>query len=102
MRPELKLIAGRMYQPGNQRNRGRRRRCSRSSMDSRSAIAFDFRMATGRRRRRYAGNGSRESEVITDVQTVMSAYKLNAFNTLTVMLDEPGSFASFRQSSDSR
>jgi len=46
----------------------------------------------------YAGgNGSRESEVIAEVQTVMSAYELNAFNTLTVALNEPGSFASFRQ-----
>ncbi len=32
------------------------------------------------------GNGSRESEVVADALTVMSAYKLDAFNSMTVML----------------
>jgi putative ABC transport system permease protein len=35
------------------------------------------------------GNGSRESEVVADALMVMSAYKLDAFNSMTVMLASP-------------
>lgn len=97
MRPELKLVAGRMYNPGTQ-----------ELVVGAAALAQFEGLAIGDRIRlqdgdwtvvgTYAGgNGSRESEVISDVQTVMSAYKLNAFNTLTVLLSDPASFASFRQ-----
>jgi hypothetical protein len=43
------------------------------------------------------GNGSRESEVIADAQTVMSAYKLEAFNSVSVMLESDTSFASLKE-----
>ena len=42
------------------------------------------------------GNGSRESEVIADAQTVISAYKLNAFNSVVVALESAGSFNEFK------
>jgi putative ABC transport system permease protein len=98
MRPELKLIAGRMYRPGNQ-----------ELVAGAAALAQFEGLAIGDRIRlqdgdwtvvgTYAGGkGSRESEVICDAQTVMSAYKLNAFNTLTVWLNDAASFGSFRQS----
>jgi putative ABC transport system permease protein len=44
------------------------------------------------------GNGARETEVITDAETMMAAYKLNAFDTLTVQLNDAASFAAFRNS----
>jgi putative ABC transport system permease protein len=98
MRPELKLIAGRMYRPGNQ-----------EIVVGAAALAQFDGLAIGDRVRlqdgdwtvvgTYAGgNGSRESEVISDAQTVMSAYKLNAFNTMHVLLNDAASFVSFRQS----
>jgi putative ABC transport system permease protein len=42
------------------------------------------------------GDGSRESEIIADVQTVMSAYKFTSFNSLVVGLESPGSFVLFK------
>jgi putative ABC transport system permease protein len=97
MRPELKLVDGRMYRPGKQ-----------ELVVGAAALAQFDGLALGDSIRlqegdwivvgTYAGSsGSRESEVISDAQTVMSAYKLNAFNTLTVALNDAASFASFRQ-----
>lgn len=98
MRPELKLIAGRMFQPG-----------THELVVGRAALMQFDGLEIGSRVRlqdgdwtivgTYAGgNGSRESEVITDAETMMSAYKLNAVNVLSVQLKDAASFASFRQS----
>jgi putative ABC transport system permease protein len=98
VRPELKLVAGRMYQPGTHE----------LVVGSAAVVQFDG-LEMGSRIRLQdgdwtivgtfaGGNGSRESEVITDAETMMSAYKLNAFNTLTVQLNDVASFASFAQS----
>jgi putative ABC transport system permease protein len=98
MRPELKLIAGRMYRPG-----------THELLVGATALAQFEGLGVGDRLRlqegdwtivgTYAGSkGSRESEIVTDAETMMSAYKLNAFNTLTVSLDDAASFRSFRES----
>jgi putative ABC transport system permease protein len=42
------------------------------------------------------GNGARGSELVTDAETMMSAYKLSSFNTLVVQLNDAAAFASFR------
>jgi len=97
LRPELKLVAGRMYQSGKQE----------LVVGAAAVLQFEG-LAIGDSIRlqdgdwtvvgTYAGsNGSRESEVISDAQTVMSAYKLNAFNSVTVALNDAASFASFRE-----
>jgi putative ABC transport system permease protein len=98
MRPELKLISGRMYRPG-----------THELVVGAAALAQFDGLQTGDRLSlregewtivgTYAGSkGSRESEVITDAETMMSAYKLNAFNILTVSLNDTGAFESFRES----
>jgi putative ABC transport system permease protein len=97
MRPELKLVSGRMYYPGRQ-----------ELVVGAAALAQFEGLTIGDSIRLQngdwsvvgtygGGNGLRESEVISDAQTVMSAYKLNAFNSITVALDEASSFASFKQ-----
>jgi len=97
LRPELKLVAGRMYQPG-----------THELIVGAAAVAQFDGLGIGDRVRLQegdwtvvgtfaGGNGSRESEAITDAQTMMAAYKLNAFNTLTVRLTDAASFDSFRQ-----
>ncbi len=97
MRPELKLVNGRLYRSGKQ-----------ELLVGAAALAQFDGLAIGDSIRlqdgdwtvvgTYAGrNGSRESEVISDAQTVMSAYKLNAFNSVTVALNDAASFASFRR-----
>lgn len=97
MRPELKLVAGRMYDSGKQ-----------ELLVGAAALAQFEGLAIGDSIRlqdgdwtvvgTFAGsNGSRESEVISDVLTVMSAYKLQAFNSVSVMLQDAASFGSFRE-----
>jgi putative ABC transport system permease protein len=89
VRPELKLVSGRMFHPGNQ-----------ELLVGASASARFAGLETGNRVRLQdgdwivvgtfaGGNGSRESEVIADAQTVMSAYKLDAFNSMTLALESP-------------
>jgi putative ABC transport system permease protein len=43
------------------------------------------------------GNGARESEVVADALTVMSAYKLNYYNSLNVTLRSPRELGAFNQ-----
>jgi putative ABC transport system permease protein len=97
IRPELKLVAGRMYQSGK-----------RELVVGAAALAQFEGLAIGDRIRlqdgdwtvvgTYAGsNGARASEMISDAETVISAYKLNAYNSVTVVLNDTAAFASFRQ-----
>jgi putative ABC transport system permease protein len=96
-RPELKLVGGRMYEPGKQ-----------ELLVGAAALAQFEGLSIGDSIRlqdgdwavvgTFAGSkGSRQSEVISDVRTVMSAYKLNAFNSVSVMLNDAASFGSFRE-----
>jgi putative ABC transport system permease protein len=97
MRPELRLVAGRMYESGKQ-----------ELVVGSAALALFEGVAIGDSLRLqdgdwvvvgvYAGKGgSRESEVLTDAETVMSAYKSGAFNSVTVALNDAAAFESFRQ-----
>lgn len=97
IRPELKLVSGRMFRPGNQ-----------ELLVGSSASAQFAGLDIGKQVRLQdgdwtvvgafaGGNGSRESEVIGDALTVMSAYKLDSFNTMGVMLESPDTIASLRQ-----
>ena len=44
------------------------------------------------------GDNVRESEALADAQTVMSAYKLDAFNSVTALLENERSLATFKHS----
>ncbi|HEY0745538.1 MAG TPA: ABC transporter permease [Steroidobacteraceae bacterium] len=87
VRPELRLVSGRMFHAGNQELLvGASAHSQFAGLD----IGNQVRLQDGDWRvvgTFAGGNGSRESEVVADAQTVMSAYKLDAFNTMTVMLD---------------
>ena len=91
MRPELKLVSGRMFRTGNQELlAGASARGQFEGLEIGSQVRLqdgDWTVVGG-----FAGgNGSHESELIADAQTVMSAYKLDAFNSVSVMLDSEGS-----------
>ena len=97
MRPELRLVSGRMFRPGKQ-----------ELLVGTSAGAQFAGLDIGKQVRLQdgdwtvvgtfgSGNGSRDSEVIADTLTVMSAYKLDAFNTMAVMLESPEAIASLRE-----
>jgi putative ABC transport system permease protein len=91
VRPEIKLIAGRMFTPGLQ-----------EMIVGESARAQFANLGVGDRVRLHdgdwtivgvfaGGDNVRESEVMADAQTVLSAYKLDAFSSATVLLDRENS-----------
>jgi putative ABC transport system permease protein len=97
MRPELKLVAGRMFRAGNQELLvGAAARAQFAGLEIGNQVHLqdgDW-MVVGT----FAGGkGSRESEVIADALTVMSAYKLDAFNSMSVVLDSANSFTRLRE-----
>jgi putative ABC transport system permease protein len=96
MRPELVLRAGRMFESGKQElvvGVG-----AASQFDGLN-LGDNLRLQDGDWKvvgLFAGGNGARESEVVADALTVMSAYKLNDFNSLTVTLRSPRDLAAFR------
>jgi putative ABC transport system permease protein len=90
VRPELKLVSGRMFHTGNQELLVG---ASASAQFAGLEVGNDVRLqgADWTVVGTFAGgNGSRQSEVVADAQTVMSAYKLDSFNSLTLALESPG------------
>lgn len=97
MRPELRIVDGRTFRAGSQELVvGAAAQAQFAGLEIGNSLRLqdgDWTVVGV-----FAGgNGSRESEVIADAQTMMSAYKLNAFNSLTVALNSAGSFATFRE-----
>ena len=97
MRPELKLLSGRMFESGKQE----------LVVGSGAVSQFDG-LELGDNIRLQdgdwkvvgifaGGHGARESEVVADALTVMSAYKLNSFNSLSVTLRSPREIAAFNK-----
>lgn len=97
VRPELGLVSGRMFDTGKQ-----------ELLAGASAGAQFAGLGIGNRVRLQdgdwtvvgtfaGGNGSRESELVADAQTVMSAYKLEAFNSITLALESPRALATVKQ-----
>jgi putative ABC transport system permease protein len=96
IRPELKLVSGRIFHPGNQELLvGASAQAQFAGLDLGNQVRLqdgDWTVVGTF----SGGNGSRESEVIADAQTVMSAYKLTDFNTMTVMLESADNVTSFK------
>lgn len=97
VRPELKLISGRMFHTGNQEllvGAAARTQFAGLEIGNRVRLQDGDWTVVGT----FAGgNGSRESEVVADAQTVMSVYKLDAFNTMTLALESPEALASVKK-----
>jgi putative ABC transport system permease protein len=96
LRPELKLRSGRMFEPGKQ-----------ELIVGVGAVSQFDGLEAGENVRLQdgdwlvvgtfsGGNGARESEVVADALTVMSAYKINSLHSLTVALRSPKELAAFR------
>ena len=96
LRPELKLVSGRLFRAGNQ-----------ELLVGASASAQFAGLEIGNHVRLQdgdwvvvgtfaGGNGARESEVIADAQTVMSAYKLDSFNSVSLVRESGTPLASLK------
>jgi putative ABC transport system permease protein len=96
LRPELRLVAGRMLRTGTQ-----------ELLVGAAAQSQFAGLQVGDRVRLpqgdwtvvgvfAGGNGARESELIADAQTLMSAFKMDTFNSLVVALDSPSAITTLR------
>jgi putative ABC transport system permease protein len=96
LRPEIHLIAGRMYHSA-----------VRELIVGKSALAqfkgLELGSRIGFRDSEWtvvgifeSGGDAHESELQGDAETVLSAYRRNAFQSVTVMLDSPGAFDRFK------
>jgi len=96
LRGELKLIAGRMFRAGTQEllvGEAARKQFAGLEIGNQVRMQDGDWTVVGT----FAGaDGARESELIADAQTVMSIYKLNAFNSVFVALKSEGAFEEFR------
>jgi putative ABC transport system permease protein len=96
LRPELKLVSGRLFRAGNQELLVG---ASASTQFAGLEIGNQVRLQDGDWTvvgTFAGGNGSRESEVIADGQTVMSAYKLDSVNSVSLMRESGTSLAALK------
>lgn len=95
VRPELRLVAGRMFRPGlHELVIGRAAQQQFRDLDLGKVIRLhdgDWTIVGVF----AAGDSVRESEAIADATTVMTAYQLSAYNSATALLVSGSSFAMF-------
>jgi len=97
VRPEIELVAGRMFEPGlREVIVGQAAQTQFAGLELGSLLRLhdgDWTIVGV-----FAGGDNvRESEVMADAQTVLSSYKLDAFNSATVLLDGPSALSRFDQ-----
>jgi putative ABC transport system permease protein len=98
LRPEIKILQGRMMRPGTQElvaGRGARLEFNGLELGDHVSIRGSDWTVVGS----FASNGdARESELLADVDTLMSAYQSSYLNSMTLLLDSPQSFEMFKDS----
>jgi putative ABC transport system permease protein len=96
LRPELKLIEGRLYQPGLREvivGKGALDQFSGLSLGSHIAFRDSDWTVVGI----FDTPDSHSSEVIGDVDTVLAALRRNLFQSVTVQLQSPDAFDAYKQ-----
>ena len=96
LRPEMKLVEGRMFKSGvRELVVGRSTQGRFAGMDVGGAVKFanDEWHVVGAF---TSGGDARESELIADADTVLSAYNRTTLNSVTVQLDSVQSFDAFK------
>lgn len=87
VRPEVRIYAGRMFEPGLHElivGRAAQKQFSGLEVGGHVRLHDGDWLITGAFE---AGDNVRESELLADSQTVLSSYKLDAFNSVTALLD---------------
>jgi putative ABC transport system permease protein len=98
LRPQIKLVAGRMFQPAlHELIVGKSAQLQFQGLDLGSHLSIrggDWTVVG-----MFESNGdSHESELLADADTVLSAYQRNLFNSVWVMLDNAEAFGTFKDS----
>jgi putative ABC transport system permease protein len=95
-RPEIKLVAGRLFQPAvRELIVGKSAAAQFKGLEIGSHIAFrdsDWTVVGTFE----SGGDAHESELLADAETVMSAYRRNLFQSITVLLDDAAAFDKFK------
>ena len=96
VRPEIHIVAGRMFQPAvreiivgtsaQKQFKGLELNAHIAFRDSDWTVVGVF----------ESGGDAHQSELMGDVETVLSAFRHNLFNSVTVLLDSPAAFAAFK------
>ena len=96
LRPEIHLVAGRMYQRGLRElvvGRGAQTQFKGIDVGSHIALRGSDWIIVGA----FDSNGdSHESELLADGETVLSSYRRNLYQSVIVLLDSKDSFAAFK------
>jgi putative ABC transport system permease protein len=104
MRPELRLVAGRMFRSGTREvlvGVAAQSQFEALQIGDKVPLEDGDWTVVGA----FAGgNGERESELVADAQTLASAYKLNSFNSVALWLESPSEVATLTRTlvSDAR
>jgi len=96
LRPEIHLVEGRMFKPALHEmvvGRSLQRRLAGLEVGQRVALLQGDWTVVGAFE---SGGDSHESELLTDVETLLSAFQRNVFTSVTVMLDSPETFDAFK------
>jgi len=98
LRPEIEIVQGRMFEAGVRElivGRALQRRLNGLGLNDRVPLPEGDWTVVGVFE---SGADARESELLTDAETLLSAYQRNEFNSVTVMLDDASAFDAFRSS----
>lgn len=98
VRPELKIVAGRMFEPAVHEvivGRGAKSQFKGLEIGDRVSTRGATWTVVGEF---TSGNDSHESELMADAETLMAAERRNAFSSVIVMLESPEAFQGFKDS----
>jgi putative ABC transport system permease protein len=96
LRPEIRLVEGRMFKPALHEmivGRSLQRRLAGLEVGKRVSLLQGDWTVVGAFE---SGGDSHESELLTDVETLLSAFQRNNFSSATVLLDSPERFDAFK------
>ncbi len=96
LRPEIKLVDGRWFRPGQYEivvGKGAQAQFEGLKVGDHVALPEGDWLVTGT----FESQGSaNESELITDVSTLLSAMRTSTYKSMTVRLDSPATFTTFK------
>jgi putative ABC transport system permease protein len=102
LRPEIKLINGRWFRPGKYEivvGKSAQDQFAGLNVGDHVALPSGDWLVTGT----FQSNGSaNESELFTDVSTLLSAMRTSTYNSMTVRLTSPAAFTEFKNAITSR